>query len=75
MSRSKMDSEQPAVHQPNLELLYLDNAQMKMMFKISDTTLWRWRRDKLIKFKKVRRKFYYSYHLVVNFMKARAEEV
>jgi len=54
----------------NLETMFLDNSQMKIMFKISDSTLFRWRKAKILKYKKVGGKYYYHYDLVMNFMKS-----
>lgn len=75
MKEMKKVKDHSGARQLDLKLMYLDNAQMKQMFKISDTTLWRWRKQKLMKYAQVGRKFYYPYHLVLNFMKARAEGV
>jgi len=58
---------------PNLELMFLDNSQMKILFKISDSTLLRWRKNNILKYVMIGRKCYYPYHLVMNFMKTRSE--
>ncbi len=63
----------PRLANPNLEIMFLDNSQMKIMFKISDSTLFRWRKSKIVNYKKIGRKYYYPYELIMNFMKIRNE--
>jgi len=58
----------------NLETMFLDNSQMKIMFKISDSTLFRWRKTRIVNYKKIGRKYYYPFDLIVNFMKIRNEQ-
>lgn len=64
----------PQLAYPNLEIMFLDNSQMKIMFKISDSTLFRWRKAKIVNYKKIGRKYYYPYELIMNFMKIRNEQ-
>ncbi len=59
---------------PNLETMFLDNSQMKIIFKISDSTLFRWRKTKVVNYKKIGRKYYYPFELIKNFMKIRSEQ-
>ncbi len=39
---------------------YLDSADVKQMLKVSDSTLYRWRKKNEIKYIKIRGKIYYS---------------
>ena len=38
----------------------LDNADMKLIFKVSDKTLYRWRKKEYLLYYKIGGKFYYS---------------
>ena len=55
---------------PSLETMYLDSAQIKQMLKVSDSTLYRWRQNKILAFKQIGKKFYYPYQLIINFMES-----
>ena len=42
------------------EIDMLDNADMKQIFKVSDKTLYRWRKKEYLLYTKIGGKFYYS---------------
>lgn len=44
----------------------LDNADMKLIFKVSDKTLYRWRKKEHLLYIKIGGKFYYSKKLLYN---------
>lgn len=72
--KTKQCKIKPQLANPNLETMFLDNSQMKIIFKISDSTLFRWRKSKIVNYKKIGRKYYYPYELIMNFMKIRNEQ-
>jgi len=71
MRKRDQQRENRRISKMNLALMYLDSSDMKIMFKISDSTLSRWREAKVIPFKLIRRKYYYPFDLIQNFMKIR----
>lgn len=68
MRKREQQRQKVRIAKMNLEMMYLDNAEMKRMFKISDSTLGRWRDDKIFPFKLIRGRHYYSFEFIKRFM-------
>lgn len=68
MRKREQEREKRRIGKMDLAMMYLDNEDMKRMFKISDSTLSRWRDDKIFPFKLIRGKHYYSFEFIKRFM-------
>ena len=54
----------------DLDRLLLDNSEMKIMFKISSSTLATWRKNNIVVYTEIGRKFYYPFDLLMAMMKS-----
>lgn len=70
MQHSQMDILKILVKDKSIETIYLDTTQMKVLFKVVDRTLYRWRKKKLVFSKKIGGKHFYPLHMVMNMMEA-----
>jgi len=68
MNHDQMKLLKALMNDKSIETIYLDNAQMKLLFKVADRTLHRWRKEKVVFSKKIGGKHYYPLHLVMNMM-------
>ncbi|WP_432670779.1 helix-turn-helix domain-containing protein [Flavobacterium sp. SM2513] len=57
----------------DLSKLYYDNTEIEIIFKISYSTIYRWRNAKILKFRKVGSKYYYPREVIERMMKIRDE--
>lgn len=71
MRKRDQERENKRISKLDLDVMYLDSQDMLRMFKISESTLFRWRKDKIIPSKLIRRKYYYPLNLIENLMKIR----
>lgn len=55
----KLDQLMANFAETNYDTDVLDNADMKILFKVSDKTLYRWRKKEYLLFYKIGGKFYY----------------
>lgn len=60
---------------PNSELAsqYYDNSDIKILLKISYATIYRWRKQKILKFSKIGAKYFYPKAVIEQIMKIRDE--
>ncbi|MFY0483323.1 hypothetical protein ACI6PS_12035 [Flavobacterium sp. PLA-1-15] len=70
MKHSQFDIMKALMADKSIESIYLDTAQMKILFKVEDRTLYRWRKKKLVFSRKIGGKHFYPLHMVMNMMEA-----
>ena len=61
----------PRTNYDDLSTKYYDNADLKILLKISDATIWRWRKNKILHFVKIGGKYYYRRKFINKLMEER----
>lgn len=68
MKYVQLDLVKSLIKEKQISSIYLDNADMKMLFNVGDKTLSRWRKNKWVVAKKIGGRYYYPLHLLLNMM-------
>lgn len=56
-----------------LSLIYYDNSDIKILLKVSASTIYRWRAKKILKYCKIGSKYFYPKAVIERMMKIRNE--
>ena len=68
MNTKQIDLLKVLLQDKRIDSIYLDNAQMKVLLKVTDKTLQRWRNKQLIFSRKIGGRYYYPIHALMNMM-------